>query len=100
MYVYTTENFFHINHYLKSVSKVALLHRLHFILMIKTNVDQMQDYYTCMYHWGEITLQLAICLETARWVHYEIDPLKTPLLYNKTGVDRGIHYIFLFLPKT
>ena len=29
MYLYKTNNFFHINHYLKSVSKVALLHRFH-----------------------------------------------------------------------
>ena len=29
MYLYKTDNFFHINHYLKSVSKVALLHRFH-----------------------------------------------------------------------
>ena len=27
LYLYKTDNFFHINHYLKSVSKVALLHR-------------------------------------------------------------------------
>ena len=27
MYLYKTDNFFHIKHYLKSVSKVALLHR-------------------------------------------------------------------------
>ena len=27
MYLYKTDNFFHINHYLKSVSKVALFHR-------------------------------------------------------------------------
>ena len=29
MYLYKTDNFFHINHYLKSVLKVALLHRFH-----------------------------------------------------------------------
>ena len=29
MYLYKTDTFFHINHYLKSVSKVALLHRFH-----------------------------------------------------------------------
>ena len=29
MYLYKTDNFFHINHYLKSVSKVAVLHRFH-----------------------------------------------------------------------
>ena len=29
MYLYRTDNFFHINHYLKSVSKVALLHRFY-----------------------------------------------------------------------
>ena len=29
MYLYKTENFFHINHYLKSVLKVALLHRFY-----------------------------------------------------------------------
>ena len=29
MYLYKTDNFLHINHYLKSVSKVALLHRVH-----------------------------------------------------------------------
>ena len=31
MYLYKTDTFFHINHYLKSVSKVALLHRFHCI---------------------------------------------------------------------
>ena len=29
MYLYKTDNFFHINHYLKSVSKVDLLHRFY-----------------------------------------------------------------------
>ena len=29
MYLYKTDNFFHINHYLKSVLKVALLHRFY-----------------------------------------------------------------------
>ena len=29
MYLYKTDNFFHIIHYLKSVSKVALLHRFY-----------------------------------------------------------------------
>ena len=29
MYLYKTDNFFHINHYLKSASKVALLHRFY-----------------------------------------------------------------------
>ena len=29
MYLYKTDNFFHSNHYLKSVSKVALLQRFH-----------------------------------------------------------------------
>ena len=29
MCLYKTDNFFHINHYLKSVSKVALLHRFY-----------------------------------------------------------------------
>ena len=29
MYLYKTDNFFHINHYLKLVSKVALLHRFY-----------------------------------------------------------------------
>ena len=29
MYLYKTDNFFHINHYLKSVSKVAVLHRFY-----------------------------------------------------------------------
>ena len=29
MYLYKTDNFFHIKHYLKSVSKVALLHRFY-----------------------------------------------------------------------
>ena len=29
MYLYKTDNFFNINDYLKSVSKVALLHRFH-----------------------------------------------------------------------
>ena len=29
MYLYKTDNFFHINYYLKSVSKVALVHRFY-----------------------------------------------------------------------
>ena len=29
LYLYNTDNFFHINHYLKSVSKVAFLHRFY-----------------------------------------------------------------------
>ena len=29
MYLYKTDNFFHINHYLRSISKVALLHRFY-----------------------------------------------------------------------
>ena len=29
LYLYKTDNFFHINHYLKSVSKVALSHRFY-----------------------------------------------------------------------
>ena len=33
MYLYKTDNFFHINHYLKSISKVALLHRFYCIYM-------------------------------------------------------------------
>ena len=35
MYLYKTDNFFHINHYLKSVSKVALLHRFYCTLQRK-----------------------------------------------------------------
>ena len=35
MYLYMTNSFFHINHYLKSVSKVALLHRFYCIRKIK-----------------------------------------------------------------
>ena len=45
MYLYKTDNFFHINHYLKSVSKVVLLHRFYciqimrfFFLFVKENV--------------------------------------------------------------
>ena len=29
MYLFKTDTFFHINHYLKSVSKLALLHKFH-----------------------------------------------------------------------
>ena len=47
-----------------------------------------------------------ICYGGTRGTHYIItetylykfDPLKTPLLYSKTGVYRGIHF-FLFLLK-
>ena len=34
MCLYNTDNFFHINHYLKSVSKVALLHRFYCTLKL------------------------------------------------------------------
>ena len=30
---------------------------------------------------------------------YKFDPLKPPLIYSKTGVDRGIDIFFLFLLK-
>ena len=33
MYLYKTDNFFHINHYLKSASKVAVLHRFYCICL-------------------------------------------------------------------
>ena len=33
MYLYKTDNFFHINHYLRSVWKVALLHRFYYRCM-------------------------------------------------------------------
>ena len=39
MYFYKTDNVFHINHYLKSVSKVALLHR--FYCMLKPSREKM-----------------------------------------------------------
>ena len=35
MYPYKTDNFFHINHSLKSVSKVALLHRFYCTLYLR-----------------------------------------------------------------
>ena len=38
MYLYQTDNFFHINHYLKSVSKVALLHRFYCTLFEKVHL--------------------------------------------------------------
>ena len=34
MYLYKTDNFNHINHYLKSVSKVALLHRFYCTFLV------------------------------------------------------------------
>ena len=42
MYLYKTDNFFHINHYLKSVSKAALLHRFYCnkALIIITELDK------------------------------------------------------------
>ena len=36
MYLYKTDNFFHIKHYFKSVSKVALLHRFYCTLLYKS----------------------------------------------------------------
>ena len=38
MFIYKTDNFFHINHYSISVSKVALLHRFHCIVLSTKNV--------------------------------------------------------------
>ena len=39
MYLYKTDNFFHINLYFKSVLKVALLHRFYCIYSRKTGQD-------------------------------------------------------------
>ena len=41
MYLYKTDNFFHSNHYLKSVSKVALLHRFYCSQFKKTSIVQI-----------------------------------------------------------
>ena len=41
MYLYKTDNFFHINHYLKSVSKVALLHRFYCMNYKQTHTEGM-----------------------------------------------------------
>ena len=38
MYLYKTHNLFHINHYLKSVLKVALLHRFYCIQSTNSNI--------------------------------------------------------------
>ena len=47
MYLYKTDNFFHINHYLKSVSKVALLHRFYCnpIVLITTATDEILSFH-------------------------------------------------------
>ena len=51
MYLYKTDNFFHINHYLKSVSKVALLHRFYcnqqnvFVTLIDIRFLSLRDAY-------------------------------------------------------
>ena len=44
----------------------------------------------------ELTLSMNVITKTYL---YNFDPLKTPLLYSKTGVYRGIHNFFLFLLK-
>ena len=41
MYLYKTDNFFHINHYLKWVSKAALLHRFDCMSILITFVDSL-----------------------------------------------------------
>ena len=46
MYLYKTHNFFHINHYSKSVSKVALLHRFYCSYNLTELVPQVS---TCLY---------------------------------------------------
>ena len=45
MYLYKTDNFFHINHYLKSVSKVALLHRF---TVLYSLCHRMKDVWSLM----------------------------------------------------
>ena len=51
MCLYKTDNFFHINHYLKSVSKVALLHRFYciiasmWILPLYVFMEKSEKYY-------------------------------------------------------
>ena len=43
IYLYKTDNFFHINHYLKSVSKVTLLHRFYCISYYPKYSDRQED---------------------------------------------------------
>ena len=42
MYLYKTDTFLHINHYLKSVSKVALLHRFYCTLEMLSDLTKTQ----------------------------------------------------------
>ena len=70
MYLYKTDNFFHINHYSKSVSKVALLHR--FYCTGKTKIFQNSICYfysACKSISGKhvtAALNMFVCVEVLR----------------------------------
>ena len=50
MYLYKTDNFFHINHYLNAVSKVALLHRVYLISFIHgIRIDKKRTVFFCFF---------------------------------------------------
>ena len=53
MYLYKTDNFFHINHYLKSIFKVALLHRFYCSLI--------WDFATLYVRQYQIVLEMDLC---------------------------------------
>ena len=58
MYLYKAHNFFHINHYLKSVSKVALLHRFYcmcplfcnYLFLISPSFGASGGCASCLWH--------------------------------------------------
>ena len=88
MYLYKTDNFFHINHYLKSVSKVALLHR--FYCMKKWTNNTLVT--VRMHRLVETTWSKHRCLHTASfrpWINNECGCL---YMINS---QRGANYFFL-----
>ena len=74
MYFYKTDNFFHINHYLKSVSKVALLHRFYCNRRLFTICRQRMSWSTCSSEQSEQYLHCSIyptvCITKTRLFKY------------------------------
>ena len=63
MYLYKTDTFFHINHYLKSVSKVALLHRFH----CTESEGQIRPYPDCLFKAFVVAAYRKTLIRLCRW---------------------------------
>ena len=81
----------------------ALISRVMFLVVWHCDYLVKKEKLVALLFFGLLkgVMSIIVCLNfhIMKTCLYNFDPLKTSLLYSKTGVYRGIHYFFLFLLK-